>query len=308
MTSNPDRYYRSAGAVPFAGILLVSLFGFVAAAVCGGLYAAADWYIAYDIIPFLFAPLSGAAIGGAIYGGALLGRVRHRGFLALVGLAMGLIGAYFSWVVFIRIWDGGGFWLWDPLGLLLAINEISEIGIWENQPTGIWLKLIYGVEALTITVASAIVASLPSRPFCDPCNQWTKQLPETAILKLTDPEALRERLEDSQYEALDELFDPTVDAANCFHANVLTCPGCEESNYLTVSHFTIVQKGGETNQNEERFVTCLWVPPEVVEQVKRLASAWEQARGQQVEFAAAEEAAADNEQLAVGGEENSDTV
>lgn len=304
MTNHPDRYYRSAGAVPFSGILLMSALGFVAAAVCGGLYALADWYIAYDIVPFFCAPLAGAGIGAAVRGGGMLGRVRHRGFLALVGLAMGLVGAYFSWVVFIRIWDAGGFWLWDPLGLLLAINEISEVGVWENQPTGIWLKLIYGVETLAITITSAVVASLPSRPFCDPCNQWTQQRPETAILKLTDPEALRERLEDSQYEALDELFDPAVDASNCFHANVFTCPGCDESNYLTVSHFTIVQKGGETHQNDERFVNFLWVPQEVVEQVKRLAAAWEKARGPQVEFAAAE----DEQQLPTGQEDTSETA
>jgi hypothetical protein len=232
----------------------------------------------------------------------MLGRVRHRGFLALVGLAMGLIGAYFSWVIFIRIWDGGGFWLWDPWGLLLAINAISEVGIWENQPTGIWLKLIYGLETLTITIASAVVASLPSRPFCDGCNQWTEQLPETAVLKLADPEALRVRLEDSQYEALDELFDPAADAANCFHAKTFTCPRCEESNYLSVSHFTIVQKGSETHQNEEVFVKSLWVPREVVDQVKRLAAAWEQAHNQPVEFAASQ----GNEPLAAGEETDSE--
>src|SRR5690606_37716013 len=127
--------------------------------------------------PFLFAPLAGAAIGGAIKGGALLGRVRHRGFLGLVGLAMGLVGAYFAWVVFIRVWDGGGVWVWDPGVLVSAIGQISELGVWDNQPTGIWLKLIYAAETLTIMLVSCIVASLPTRPFCDSCNVWTRQIP-----------------------------------------------------------------------------------------------------------------------------------
>lgn len=276
MTNHSDRYYRSAGAVPFGGILLMVALGSLAAVICGALYAAADWYIAYDIIPFLCAPAAGAGIGAAVKWGAMLGKVRHRGFQALVGLALGVVGAYVAWVFFIRLWDQAGFWLWDPEHLLLAINDISELGVWDNQPTGLWLKLIYGVEALAIMASSAAVASMETRPYCDPCNAWTKQIPETATLKLTDPEALRENLEESRYESLDELLDSAVDPANCLHAKVFKCPTCDESNYLTVSHFTRVEKGGETHQNEERFVNYLWVPPEVVAQVQHLASACEQ--------------------------------
>lgn len=285
MTNHPDRYYRSAGAVPFAGIALMAGLGFVAAAVCGFLYAAADWYIAFDIVPFLCAPLAGAGIGAAVKGGAMAGGARHRGFQFLVGLIMGAFGAYFSWVMFIRIWDGGGFWIWDPLILLAAINEISEIGIWENQPTGIWLKLIYGIEALSIMVSAAVVASLETRPYCDPCNKWTQSIPETAVLKLTDPEALRVRLEESEYEALDELLDPAVDPSNCLHATVFSCPACDESNYLTVSHYTVVQKGNETHKSEDHWIRHLWIPPEVVDQVRGLATQYEQTAVADVEAA-----------------------
>lgn len=271
MVSHPDRYYRSAGAVPFMGILLMTGAGFAAAAVCGFLYAAADWYIAYDIVPFLCAPFAGAGIGGAVRLGAMAGRVRNRAFLALVGLAMGTVGVYFAWVFFIRIWDQAGFWLWDPLGLVLAINAISEVGVWENQPTGIWLKLIYGIEALAFMVPAAGVAAMEMKPFCDHCNAWTKPATPTAVLQLTDPDVLRERLEESQYEALDELLDPQVNRLNCLNANALKCPHCDESNYLTVSHVTIVQKGNEEHRNEKTLINNLWVPVEVVDQVRQLA-------------------------------------
>ena len=71
--------------------------------------------------------------------------------------------------------------------------------------------------------------------------------------------------------------DPAADPGNCFRASVCVCPSCEASNYLTVSHLTVVHKGGETQQNEEKFVNALWVPTEVVEQVKDLADRWSNA-------------------------------
>jgi hypothetical protein len=194
-----------------------------------------------------------------------------------VGLAVGFCGAFAAWVVFLRIIPVFGVWIIDPRMVAIAIDLISEQGVWDNQPTGIWLKLIYVVEALSIMTSSAIVASLETRPFCDQCNAWTEQIKPVAILKPTDQNVLREQLEDAQYEALDALLDPAVDRSDCLHAKLFKCPRCSESNYLVVSHVTVVEKKGETRQSEDAFVKYLWVPEEVEEQLARLHKRLQQA-------------------------------
>lgn len=275
MSSQPDRYYRNSGAVPFKGTLLMLVAGTLTAAVLSFIYALVDHYNPFIYVTFLATLVLGGGIGGAVYGAARSGAVRSRPFVMLVAFTMGLLGTYLAWVWFVWIlarWDTQAIVL-DPLGMLHIMSVLGENGVWTirgNTPTGFVLYAVWLVEAVAIVGCATMCAAAEFVPYCEACGRWTESLGEPFVLTSADRDRLRTDLEDERYAVLDERLTPDINPADCVHVTVHRCPNCTESNYLSASHITVTQSKDNTEVKTNDFVKHLCVPEAVVAQVEQL--------------------------------------
>lgn len=254
MESNPSRYYQASGAVPFVGTVLMQLFGAVAAAVLGLAYAAANVYSPRAFLTFFALLVFGAGVGFAVNIGAKIGKVRSSGFIMLLGTATGILAVYFAWVFFVflafrRAPGAPELWLWRPDHLWKMMQFIAENATGTFSGWMLWAR--WAVEAGIVIVLSLVISVADDTPFCDYCNAWTKKEDDVASFPLADPNPLKDELEAENYEILDTLKKERFDPANRLKAILHTCPNCEDSDYLTISHAEIVVDGDGNEQTKE---------------------------------------------------------
>jgi hypothetical protein len=273
MTSRPDRYYGSSGAVPLSGTLLMLVGGTVLAFAASLLYSFAELHVTHQklkaLIACVFALLMGAAFMGLARGGA----VRHRPFAGLVGLVLGILTLYFAWMWFFLIGRG---WNWqdlfpDPVALWNDIGAQAQKGLWVNRrgvPIGpTELTIGWSVEAVVVLVASAWIASSNAAPFCENCGRWTIAHP-ARTLPYAVRETLAQALEDERYDELFNLTQRPATAGHSITAVVQCCPDCDESNFLTLN--AVVTKNPRKPDKTETapFLVNLAVPATVAAWVR----------------------------------------
>lgn len=274
MEPNANRYYQSSGAVPLMGTALMQLFGAVSALVLGFAYAAANYYSPSVWLTFFAVLFYGGGVGFAVKFGAQLGKVRNTGFVLLLGTATGILAVYFAWVFYIYFLSEMTVMLWSPLLIFENMQSFAEKGLWSFKswtPTGFWLWAFWMAEAAMIVLLSLAISISNDTPFCDPCNCWTKKADDVARFPLTDPQQLKEDLEAERYEVLETLHQGRVKPNDCLKAIIHSCPQCEESDYLTISHVeVVVDKDGDETTNENEIVTNLWISRELTDHIQEL--------------------------------------
>jgi hypothetical protein len=281
METTLDRYYKPSGAVPFAGTILMQLFGAAAACVLGGLYAAANYYSPSVLLTGFAVLVFGAGVGFAVNLGARLGKVRNPGFILLLGTATGILAWYLAWVFYISLYFHKlaqmGVWLWNPVDIFHMMGVFAEEGIWSWKswtPTGWVLYGFWAAEALCVVLLALVVSVANDTPYCDPCNSWTKPEKDVAHFALADPAQLKSDLEEERYEVLDKLHAQGADPADCLKAVLHTCPQCEDSDYLTINHARLVVDGdGNETTQETEVVKHLRISRDMVEHLRDLGTA-----------------------------------
>jgi hypothetical protein len=279
MSAQLDRYYRSSGAVPFKGTLLMLLAGTVAAAVFSFIYALVNRYNPFIYVTFVATIVFAAAIGAGVHWGASAGAVRNRMFVRLVAVVLGLLGGYLAWVWFVWMFFGydPDMILLDPLAMLHVMHFLGQNGVWSvrgHTPTGFVLYGVWLLEAAAIAFLTAVTAVEELKPYCETCGRWCERLSGALVLSGRDRDALRRDLEEERYAALDERVAPDINPNDCVHVTIHRCPDCVESNYLTASHVKLetTKEGAELKTND--FIKYLWIPQSVVAQIQsRLSSA-----------------------------------
>ena len=281
METTADRYYKPSGAVPLVGTILMQLFGAIAAAVLGALYALGNFYSPSVWLTGFGVLIFGAGVGFAVNLGARIGKVRNPGFIMLLGTATGILALYLAWVFYIYLfWRKIGFdglWLWNPADIFSMMGIFGEEGIWSMKswtPKGWVLYSFWIAEALIVVLLSLAVAVANDTPYCDRCNIWTKKQKDVASFALADPGPLKTQLEMEGYEILDALNGLPVDPANCLKATVHSCPQCEDTDYLTICHSRIVVDGdGNQTTQETELVKHLRIPRDLAEHLQDLGTA-----------------------------------
>ena len=274
MDSEMSRYYQASGKVPFVGTVLMQLFGAVAAAVLGGLYALANWYSPRAFLTIFAVLIFGAGVGFAVNIGAKIGKVRNAGFVMLLGTATGILAVYFAWVVYIHLaFRNMGFqdlWIWRPDFIFKTMQLFAENAT--GTFTGWLLWACWVMEAGIVILLSLAISVANDTPFCDYCNAWTKKADDVASFPLTDPAALQGELEAERYEVLDELRKSgRPDPSNRLKAVIHSCPNCEDSDYLTISHATVVvDSDGNEETNDTELVKYLRIPRDVTEHLHEM--------------------------------------
>jgi len=269
-----DRYYRSSGTVPLAGLAMMFGAGVIAAAVLSLAYSAVDFYSPDVRLNFLATGGYCAALGGVMRWSAKVGAVRSDFLARLMSVGVGMIGVYFAWVTFLWIYFG-----WDLNGIILDARDLWNVmtalganGIWEfenTQPKGWALYGLWIVEALFIVLTPVAMVVSNRAPYCEGCRCWTTAPAERVFVRNTDQAELKQQLEEEKYAALAGLVD-NIDRTDCLQLTLNQCPKCEDSDYLTVAHVAVTQKGNETRVKTTEFVKRLHIPREVAEQIQSI--------------------------------------
>ncbi len=240
--------YRHSGKLTLIGVPLTVVLGTATAAALGFIYS---YIIVYDPIVYINIMCTlgfGCCIGMAVAKGVRMGKIRNPALAGAYGLVFGLAGLYFAWVA--DFWARTGspfdFAAFEPEELKAYISWFYENGIWTisnhgqkgDTVKGIFLGIIWIIEASTIIGFATVLAykSVAGTPFCEACNEWTKDNLAAARLKY-NPDIQR-RLATGDLSALDEALGATGREDVFTQLDLHCCPKCDRSIFLTVSATT----------------------------------------------------------------------
>jgi hypothetical protein len=273
MTDSDERYYRSSGAVPVTGTLILLLGGLVAILPVAFVYALLQYYIPVEKLKVLITVFYAAAVGGFVKQFSQVGAIRSRGFSALVGFVLGVAAAYSAWLWYLfkmSDWNLQALTL-DPVTLLDTLKDLANRGIWvrKGKPlSSTELFAFWGLEAASVIITATVMAAQKKPPYCEACRRWTQ--PNGGMrLPLTEAFRLRVDLEEERYDELPKLAGQQHSEEGAILANVNSCPACDESHFLTLSEVKVVRTKKETKTETKAFVTDLIIPGEIATWVRQ---------------------------------------
>jgi len=256
--------YEPSGRFSLVGPVLILSIGALAATVTGALYGYLIFYNPFLYINFLATIGFGVGVGMGAAFGVSAGKVRNPGLATGLGLLVGLLAVFASWVFWLHALTGSGeeaVWVIDASAFPVILARLAEQGVWSIRsltPTGMALYAIWGVEALIVIGATAFAAhSAAARPFCERCEEWLKEAGEPRILGYADREdELRSELAAGRIEALATLSTP--DAEHFSRCSLLHCADEDHPTYLSLANVAVTTDDkGKTEEKESVVIAHL---------------------------------------------------
>lgn len=268
----PETYYSHSGKAPFGGLLLGLALGLVAGPLLALLYSYITLYLPFIYINFLISLGFGIGVGLPVGFGLKTGKVRNSPIALALGGAISLWAFYFVWAIWVfallqragseevRLLDV----ILSPLGLGSAILKINETGAWTMfgfPVSGIFLWLVWAIEALIILILPLITAwGFVSDPFCETCNRWTEE--EKAVREFkcaASKDELKEIVRRKDYGALLQ-FPRRAGDLIFFRADVQKCSNCNVFHVLKVEEITLkIDENGKTSESKSPVVENLLI-------------------------------------------------
>jgi len=270
MSSESDRYYHPSGAAPVGGLVKMFGIGLIVAVVASAISGLVAYYNPYIIISCLGPILCGAAIGATVQIAANAGDVRSPAASWGIGLLLGLVAVYSTWVVYLSL-DGQLVYMPRAIWDLLEFN--AHNGVWslgEFTPTGWQLYLVWGIEAASIIAFAGVLAGAATTTYCESCGCWTeKKIEHTLFEAASDRKAFKRDLEAERYDALSALNRATDESPEVMETIVYCCPQCSESNFLSMNHTPMEtdKEGKRRKTATNAIVDNLKIPQNIVEQL-----------------------------------------
>ena len=279
-----EKYYKPSGQFsPLAPIYLL-IASVTVFPLLGLIYSYAIWYIPFIYINVLITGACGFAIGFIVDRSAIrLGKVRNNALAMLLALVGGFVACYFQWVVWvdlaINISDsvGGsriGFSISnikldevltlaaDPALVVSLISEINAVGTWGlagGAVSGIFLTIIWIIEAVILLGIPVLMASKASKkPFSESTNNWMKEKNAGAFAFITEPHQLVANLEGGNFNELKEI--PRAETTSADHSS-FTLYFSENSEYcLTITNKKAkLNDKGKLEFDEVTLVEYFWL-------------------------------------------------
>lgn len=211
----PSGRYNPLSFVLFAATLVMAIPLLATA------YAYAIWYVPFVYLNFILAVLFGIGTSYAVNTLVVkLGKVRRNSLATKFSLVGGLVALYVHWAVWVDLVinskSTGGLsevgipnssmdpgqvlgLILSPGTLLLLVGKISQFGTWGIKgivPSGIFLLLIWLVEAVIIVAIPVMLSTMVSRkPFCETTRMWFTEEELPAYRLIDDVAAFRASLE-----------------------------------------------------------------------------------------------------------------
>ncbi len=276
-------HYQPSGKFSAKGLFLTPAFGVPVGVLAAAVYAYVILYLPIvGYVSFLLTFGLGFVVSLAVGAGLTRGKVRSRAVGLALALFVGLATLYASWATWcfalIQRADGDVSLLgvfFSPGGLWDFINAVNEKGAWNLKgytPTGAVLWALWALEA-GIIVGFPLVTALTTTeaPFCEACGEWCG---ETKGLFRTGPSTkgdVKELCERHAFDDVARLGLPEDGAAEWIRYDLHTC-GCRETNALTATLVTVVEKSGKAELKEDVWVKTLLVPAGVLPRVEAVAA------------------------------------
>ncbi|MBC8085293.1 MAG: hypothetical protein H7Z21_19010 [Hymenobacter sp.] len=224
-----SHYYQPSNRFSVGGLLLLLAGGGLTAALLAVAYVYAVWYIPFIYVNFLLTVGFGLILGMVLSGLVKAGKLRNPGLAGILALVVGLVASYLQWAVYLMLMyhttnvESFGrrlsvahtsfsaetllALLAQPGTMLATMGAIAESGSWSLfgvTPSGVFLYVIWLVEALIIVGATVILARVQAdRPFSELAGEWAEEetLP-TPVAYLDDPAAAKATLEAGDFSVL----------------------------------------------------------------------------------------------------------
>ncbi|MBN2210857.1 MAG: hypothetical protein JW709_05620 [Sedimentisphaerales bacterium] len=255
-----SRYYQPSGVVGVVGLINMIVLGVSAAVVLGVIYGYAIFYIPFIYVSFVITLGFGAGVGYAVGLGGRLGKVRNAKVGYILGFLAGCLAEYIGWVSWLLAASDQEVLILNPKVMLDAIQMVAAEGAWSIfnwTPSGILLYLIWTVEAMMIIGVCTFLAGsmLSAKPFCESCNQWIKDKMTIAPLTpIGEPDHLKGLLEQRDFSALTALQKQPNGQTNSTTIDLVHCPICQRSHFLTVTSVEITDDSGKKEQTQQNVI------------------------------------------------------
>jgi len=279
-------YYKPSGEVTVAGLAAGLLGGLLVALVLSFAYSYLIAYIPFVYVNILCTAGYACALGFVV--GWLLksGKMRNPAVGVFVTLIVALAAYYFSWSVWLSAMLGRGDYdvsaftlASQPSTLLDLILRVNEHGAWsigrngKNPVTGVFLWIVWGVEALTVLVAPPVLAwgVLNSEPFCEFCGEWCDEDQGLVSLGQAEPAGLKQVFESKQFERLKSVGAKGNAAADWYRLDLHRCKRCDRTNTLTVKSEKITfDRKGNSKVESKAFLSKLVLSHPEAEELRRV--------------------------------------
>lgn len=262
-------YYRHSGRFSPLSVLLAFGAGALAAVLLGFVYAYVVLYMPLaGFITFVLSALFGGAVGWVVGKAARWGRIRNIRVVQLTALAALSVGFYVSWGVWVYALlvrsEAEGVTLaacLNPVVLGKLVKAINESGAWTIsgiEPTGIFLALLWLMEAAIIFGVAFFAVEL-SDPYCEKCQQWCRTGP-IARIEPMQVEELRGVLEGRQLERL--RLSQADEREERMELDLSTCLKCNQMHTLSARHLTVKVSDGKREMETTRVLDFLLLTSE----------------------------------------------
>ena len=224
-----NHYYQPSNRFSVGGVLLLLCVGILAAGLLAFIYVYAVWYIPFIYINFLLTLVFGFLLGVVLAQLVRTGKLRNPALVTGLATGVALAACYVQWALYLTLVlnttsveslgrrasvahtsfsaDVMMSILLHPGSIVEAMSELASSGSWSLMgvtPSGIFLYLIWLVEAAIIVVAAVMLARIQStEPFSETANEWAEEeeLP-VLIAHINDPAATKMSLEAGDFSAL----------------------------------------------------------------------------------------------------------
>lgn len=277
-----ETHYRPSHRISFLWFPLALGVSGAIAVVAAFVYAYVMVYVPVVQLAFLLPLLFGAGMGAAV--AWLLRLAKTRSPFVSAGVATLVTGGSYalSWLpwtyaTFARAEVEVSFLdvLWPP-SLAAMIAGIYETGAWSigrsGEPvSGLVLGICWAVEALMIVaVAPAVaVATASSGVFCEKCERWCAPAKDVMRLPADVQGHVAPRLDQRDLRVLSEVPRAQPYDNPFLSIDLHLCPGCGETNTLTLTHVHRTSDGKRENVVSTKLVDRVLVSRDDAEWVRR---------------------------------------
>jgi len=255
-------YYVPSGKFSASAFMFWAIFGAIWFPLGGFLYALGIIYIPFIYILFLLTGIFGVTIGLVMQFAMMLGKVRNPLLGLGLGIVGGLIALYIHWAVWLTSVGGQELSLAVELGLnpmfmFDVISEVNQTGTWgvsSGAVSGIFLTIVWVIEALVIVGAAAYFPySQACTPFSERANDWFKEKTLPILSYIEDKASFVSKLEQGRSDVFDSLT--YLSEGNQNHS-VFTLYEIEKDDcYISVVNKVMkVEKDGDVDFDEEDVV------------------------------------------------------
>ena len=287
-------YYQPSRKMPLGGVFTFLLGGVVVAAVLALVYIYAVWYIPFVYINFILCIGFGVVLGAVLAQLVRMGKLRHPAAVGGLALLVGLAAVYLQWAIYLTLLlnsetTGTGssadtttsFSISMFVGLLThpgfmaeAMKQLNETGSWSlkgSTPSGVFLALIWVLEAVIILGATYFIAQAQaSEPFSEVSQEWADEetLPQT-VAYAADPAATRTALETGRFEHLAP-YASQAGEDRFARVKLHTAPNDPACHYLTMQNVTrTLDKKGKPTEATASIVQHLAISPSASQALKK---------------------------------------